>query len=44
MRTQQERSSTLAKPKPAGRGTGRLRLGEQREPEHAKRALGGGAA
>lgn len=27
-----------------GRGTGRLRLGESNEPEHASRAIGGGAA
>jgi hypothetical protein len=44
MSMKQERSATLAKPKPAGRGTGRLRLGEPGEPEHAKRVLGGGAA
>lgn len=44
MRTQQERSSTLVKPKPEGCGTGRLRPGEFNEPEHAWRAIGGGAA
>jgi hypothetical protein len=27
-----------------GRGTGRLRLGKQSAPEHAQRAIGGGAA
>ena len=27
-----------------GRGTGRLRLGKRSEPEHAERAIGGGAA
>jgi hypothetical protein len=27
-----------------GRGTGRLRLGKQSEPEHAQPAIGGGAA
>ena len=27
-----------------GRGTGRLRLGKRSAPEHAPRALGGGAA
>ena len=27
-----------------GRGAGRLRLGKQSEPEHAQRAIGGGAA
>jgi hypothetical protein len=32
------------KPKPSGRGAGRLRLGKQSAPEHAQRALGGGAA
>jgi hypothetical protein len=44
MSTKQERSATLAKPKPEGRGTGRLRLGKQSEPEHAQRAIGGGTA
>ena len=33
-----------ARAKPAGRGTGRLRLGKQSAPEHAQRAIGGGAA
>jgi hypothetical protein len=44
MRTEQERGSTLAQPKPEGCGTGRLRLGEWNEPEHESRAIGGGAA
>ena len=39
----QERRATLAKPKPEGHGTGRLRLGKQSAPEHAQRAIGGGA-
>jgi len=37
-------SATLAQPKPAGRGTGRLRLYKRSASEHALRALGGGAA
>ena len=32
------------KPKPEGCGTGRLRLGKRSAPEHAQRAIGGGAA
>lgn len=62
----QERSATLAEPKPShlshlassqvlllgpasqrlapGRGTRRLRLGKRSAPEHAQRAIGGGAA
>jgi hypothetical protein len=66
MNTKQERSATLAQPKPSplshqassqvlllglaslrrvpGCGTGRLRLGKRSAPEHASRALGGGAA
>jgi len=32
-----------ARAKPAGRGTGRLRLGKRSAPEHAPRAIGGGA-
>ena len=43
MSPKQERRATLAKPKPEGRGTGRLRLGKQSAPEHAQRAIGGGA-
>ncbi len=44
MRTEQERSSTLAKPKPEGCGTGRLRRHECSERERAQRASDGGAA
>ena len=44
MSMQQERNATLEKPKPGGRGTGRLRLGKRSAPEHTKRAIGGGAA
>ena len=43
MSPQQEQRATLAKPKPAGWGAGRLRLGKHSAPEHASRAIGGGA-
>jgi hypothetical protein len=44
MSTKQERSATLAQPKPEGCGTGRLRRRERSERERALRASGGGAA
>ena len=44
MSPKHERRATLAKPKPAGWGAGKLRLGKRSAPEHVPRAIGGGAA
>lgn len=44
MSMKHERNTTLAKPTPEGRSTGRLRLGKRSSQEHVQCALGGGAA